>query len=79
MEFLRRMDPLWILLIVLGGITWLVLGLFGTNLVTEVLGDGTAADVAYCILGIGVLAIMPRLLEGMHLSGHRHGVRPTGA
>jgi uncharacterized membrane protein YuzA (DUF378 family) len=78
MEFLKRLDPLWALLIVLGGITWLVLGVFDTNLVTEVFGSGTAADVVYCIFGLAVAAMMPTLVAAMHVT-HRHDMRPSGA
>ena len=77
MEVIRRLEPLWLMLVVLGGVTWAVLALFDTNLVTEVFGSGTGADIAYLILGIGALMFVPRLMEDMRGFGER--ARPHGA
>ena len=78
MELVRRLDPLWLVLAVLGGITWLVLGLFDTNLVTEVFDDGTVVDVVFVLFGIGAVAFAARMLEGTGWVHRRH-TRPTGA
>jgi uncharacterized membrane protein YuzA (DUF378 family) len=78
MELIKRLDPLWLVLAVLGGITWLVLGVFDTNLVTEVFDDGTVVDVVYVLFGIGAVALAVRLVEGMSWVHGRH-IRPTGA
>ena len=77
MDLLKRAEPLWLALVVLGALNWGVAGLFDTNVVEEILGTGTAADVAYVIFGLAGLMLVPRLLEGMHLGTHR--TRPTGA
>jgi uncharacterized membrane protein YuzA (DUF378 family) len=77
MDLLKRLDPLWIALLIIGGLNWAILALFDTNVVTEIVGTGTAADVVYVIVGLAALMLVPRLLEGMHLTGHRthpHGV-----
>ena len=42
----------------------------------EIFGTGTAADVMYVLVGIAALMFVPRLLEGMHITGrhtHPHG------
>ncbi len=77
MDLLKRLDPLWIALLIIGGLNWAILALFDTNVVTEIFGTGTAADVIYVLVGLAALMFVPRLLEGMHLDG-RH-TRPRGA
>jgi uncharacterized protein len=73
MEFMKRLEPLWLTLIVLGALNWLMVGLFDTNVVTEIVGSGTASDVVYVIVGIAGLAMVPRLLEDLHIdTGRTH-------
>ena len=60
-----------------GGLTWAIVALFDTNLVTEVFGTGTATDVVYVLFGIGALMFVPRLMEDvLHMGDH---TRPHGA
>lgn len=77
MDLMKRFEPVWLALVILGGLTWGMVALFDWNLVTEVFGSGTAADVVYVLFGIGALMFVPRLLEDLHLTGdHAH---PRGA
>ena len=77
MEFMKRLEPMWLALIVIGAINWLMIGLFDTNVVAEIFGTGTASDVVYVIVGIAGLAMVPRLLEALRLgASHTHA---TGA
>lgn len=77
MDLLKRLDPLWIALLIIGGLNWAIIALFDTNVVAEIFGAGTAADVMYVLVGVAALMFVPRLLEGMHLTGrHTH---PRGA
>ncbi len=77
MDLLKRLDPLWIALLIVGGLNWAILALFDTNVVTEIFGSGTVADVLYVLVGIAALMFVPRLMEGMHSTGrHTH---PRGA
>lgn len=77
MDLLKRLDPLWIALLIIGGLNWAIIALFDTNVVAEIFGAGTAADVMYVLVGFAALMFVPRLLEGMHLTGrHTH---PGGA
>ena len=48
-----------------------MVGLFDTNVVTEIFGTGTASDVVYVIVGIAGLAMVPRLLEDLRLGAGR--------
>ena len=73
MDLLKRLDPLWIALLIIGGLNWAILALFDTNVVTEIFGTGTGADIAYVVVGFAALMFVPRLLEGMHVTGrHTH-------
>ena len=71
MDLLKRLDPLWIVLLIVGGLNWAILALFDTNVVAEIFGTGTATDVVYVLVGFAALMFVPRLLEDMHLTG-RH-------
>lgn len=76
MEFFKRLEPLWLVLVVLGGLTWAVIALFDTNIVTEIVGSGTPADVVYLLFAAGALSFVPRLLAELHIGDHP---RPHGA
>jgi uncharacterized membrane protein YuzA (DUF378 family) len=71
MEFMKRLEPLWLALVVIGALNWLMVGLFDTNVVSEIFGSGTASDVVYVIVGIAGLAMLPRLFEELRLRGGR--------
>ena len=77
MEFMKRLEPVWLTLIVIGALNWLMIGLFDTNVVTEIVGTGTASDVVYVIVGIAGLAMLPRLFADARLGIDR--THPTGA
>jgi uncharacterized membrane protein YuzA (DUF378 family) len=77
MDLLKRLDPLWIALLIIGGLNWAVLALFDTNVVSEIFGTGTVTDAVYVLVGVAALMVVPRLLEGMHLPGRT--TRPRGA
>jgi uncharacterized membrane protein YuzA (DUF378 family) len=73
MDLLKRLDPLWIALLIIGGLNWAILALFDTNVVAEIFGTGTAADVMYVLVGFAALMFVPRLLEDMRVMGrHTH-------
>ena len=71
MVFMKRLEPLWLALVLIGALNWLMVGLFDTNVVTEILGSGTASDVVYVIVGIAGLALVPRLIEDLRLGAGR--------
>jgi uncharacterized membrane protein YuzA (DUF378 family) len=78
MDVIRRLEPLWLLLVILGGLTWGIVALFDTNIVTEVVGSGTAADVVYVLFGLGALMFVPRLVADVRpMMGDRFN--PHGA
>ena len=71
MDLLKRLDPLWIVLLIVGGLNWAILALFDTNVVAEIFGTGTAADVVYVLVGLAALMMAPRLFENMQAPGRR--------
>jgi uncharacterized protein len=77
MDVIRRMEPVWLALVVVGALIWGMVGLFDFNLVEEIFGSGTAADVVYAIVGLSGLMMLPRLFEDFRVSTHR--TRATGA
>jgi uncharacterized protein len=74
MDFIKRMEPIWLALIVVGALNWGLVGLFEFNLVEEIFGaDSTIADIVYVIVGFAGLMMVPRLLEDFRVSTHhRH-------
>ena len=49
MELIKRLEPLLLLLLmVVGAVNWLLIGLFDTNVVTEVFGGGTVVRRGLC-------------------------------
>ena len=76
MEFIKRMEPIWLALAVIGALNWGIVGLFDTNVVSEIFGTGTVTDVVYVVIGIAGLMMVPRLLEELRMGTHR--AHPTG-
>ena len=64
MQYLRRLEPLWLILVIVGALNWALIALFDTNVVTEIFGGGTATDVVYVLVGLAALMLVPRLLDG---------------
>ncbi len=77
MDVIKRMEPLWLALVVVGALNWGLVGLFEWNLVEEIFGTGTVADIVYVIVGVAGLMMLPRLFEDFRVSTHR--THPTGA
>ena len=72
MDILKRLDPLWVALLIVGGLNWAIIALFDTNVVAEIFGTGTAADVLYVLVGLAALMFVPRLLDDMHVTNRTH-------
>ena len=77
MEFIKRTEPIWLALMVIGALNWGIVGLFDTNVVEEIFGTGTATDVVYVVIGLAGLLMVPRLFEELRMGTHR--AHPTGA
>jgi len=77
MEFIKRTEPIWLALMVIGALNWGIVGLFDTNVVEEIFGTGTLTDVVYVVVGFAGLMMIPRLLQELRIGTHR--AHPTGA
>ena len=78
MDIIKRFEPLMLLIVLIGAVNWGVIGVFDTDLLTEVFGTGTLLDVVYVVIGVAALTFVPRLMEGLSDLGH-HGTRPHHA
>ena len=77
METIKRFEPVLLLMMVLGALNWGMVGLFETNVISEVFGTGTVTDVLYVVVGVCGLLYVPRLLESLHIGGHSPHPRGT--
>jgi uncharacterized protein len=75
MEFVRRLEPVALFLLIIAALNWAIIALFDTNVITEVFGSGTLTDVVYVVFGVSGLMLVPRLMEELHLG---HGPHPRG-
>ena len=73
MTYIKRLEPLWLLIVILGCLNWAAVALFDTNVVSEIFGSGTATDVVYVLIGFAALMFVPRLMDDMHVGRHAHG------
>ena len=72
MEALKRLEPLWLALVLIGALNWAMVGLFDTNVLSDVFGGGTLTDVVYAVVGFAALMLVPSLLDRMHVGRHAH-------
>ena len=70
MEVFKRLEPLWLALVVIGGLNWAMVGLFDRNILSDVFGGGTTTDVVYTVVGFAALMLVPALLERSRLDIH---------
>ena len=77
MDMIKRLEPLFLLLVIVVALNWAVDALFDWNAIKEIFGSGTAADVVYVVAGVAALMFVPKLMDELHLSGH--GAHPRGA
>ena len=74
MEMLKRFEPLALLVLIVGALSWGILGVTGgeTNVLTEIFGTGTFTDVVYAVIGVCGLYFIPRLADALHLGAGPH-------
>lgn len=77
MEMVKRFEPVALLLMVIGALNWGMVGLFDTNVISDVFGSGTLTDIVYVLVGACGLLYVPRLLDSLHIGGHTPHVRGT--
>jgi uncharacterized membrane protein YuzA (DUF378 family) len=83
MDYIKRLEPLWLLLLILGALNWAVIAIFDSNVASDIFGTGAVRDVAYCVVGFAGLMMLPQMFEGLRGMTHRfhfggHGAHPRG-
>jgi uncharacterized membrane protein YuzA (DUF378 family) len=73
----RNAKPVALLVMVLGALNWGMVGIFDTNVISDVFGGGTVTDVAYAVIGACGLLYVPKALESMRLGDHMPHPRGT--
>ena len=51
MEMVKKLEPLALLLMIVGALNWGIVALFDTNVIAEIFGSGTVTDVVYVLFG----------------------------
>ena len=77
MEMIRRLEPVALVVMVLGALNWGMVGLFDTNVISDVFGGGTLTDIVYVVVGVAGLLYVPKVLEALHIGGHTPHPRGT--
>jgi uncharacterized membrane protein YuzA (DUF378 family) len=78
-EMVRKVEPILLLALVIGGLNWGILGAFGTNVLEEIFTAGVVLDVIYVVVGIAALVLLAERVLGMLMhAGHGHEPRPHG-
>lgn len=77
MEMIRRLEPVALVVMVLGALNWGMVGLFDTNVISDVFGGGTLTDIVYVVVGVAGLLFVPKVLETLHIGGHTPHPRGT--
>jgi len=72
MELVRKLEPLALLLVIVGAVNWGLIGLFSTNLVADIFGTGSVTDAIYTAVGVSGLVFVPRLMDMLHISDMSH-------
>jgi uncharacterized membrane protein YuzA (DUF378 family) len=77
MEMLKRLEPLALVIMFIGAVSWGILGVTGgeTNVLSEIFGTGPVLDIVYVVVGVAALVFVPRLMESLHLG---HDPHPRG-
>ena len=65
---MRVLRPLFLLLVIVGGLNWLLVGLFKFDLVAAITGNtfgetSALSSVIYVLVGISALGLVPTLIE----------------
>jgi uncharacterized membrane protein YuzA (DUF378 family) len=79
MEYLKRLEPLALFLVLIGALNWGMVGFFHTNVVADVFSDATLRDVIYAVVGVAGLVILPCVLDRLGLHVPTDHPRPHGA
>ena len=74
MEMLKRLEPLFLFLVIVGALNWGIFGVTGsdTNVLEEIFTTGTFLDIVYVVIGVAGLWYVPKLLDALHIGAGPH-------
>jgi uncharacterized membrane protein YuzA (DUF378 family) len=74
MEMLKRLEPLFLFLVIVGALNWGIFGVTGseTNVLEEIFTTGTFLDIVYVVIGVAGLWYVPKLMDALHLGPGPH-------
>ncbi len=52
---MKALKMVALILVIVGGLNWLLVGLFNFNLVTAILGEGLFTKIVYTLVGLAAL------------------------
>lgn len=72
---MRALRSLFLLLVIVGGVNWLLVGLFRFDLVASLTGNtfgqtNVLSSVVYALVGVSALALLPTLLAWVQADDH---------
>lgn len=72
---MRLLRPLFLLLVIVGGVNWLLVGLFRVDLVASLTGSAfgqtnALSSVVYALVGVSAIALLPTLLGWIRADEH---------
>lgn len=57
MRDLKLLNTIALILVVVGGLNWGLVGAFDFNLVEAILGEGGVADIVYILVGLSAILV----------------------
>lgn len=72
---MRYLKALFLLLVIVGGVNWLLVGLFKVDLVAALTGNtfgetSVLSSVVYALVGVSAIALLPTLLRWLQADDH---------
>lgn len=76
---MKTLSSIAIILVIVGGLNWLLVGAFNFDLVAAIFGEmSPASRVVYILVGIAAvysIFVAPRMVRGTDAHGHMHAPR----
>jgi uncharacterized membrane protein YuzA (DUF378 family) len=69
---MKALEWIALILVIVGGLNWGLVGLLNYNLVTAIFGDGTLTNIIYDLVGLAAIWVAfmsPRYAKGSGMGG----------
>lgn len=64
MRLLKILNTIALILVVVGGLNWGLVGAFDFNLVSTILGEGSIANIVYILVGLSAILVAVNSMKG---------------